>query len=161
MFLWSTYCPKIPHAIMATQAPKLLNAHRWYYTLCAHADDLIPVRLRCFFFFSCSMPMSAHDLLLTGASLCSTFQDVICATFMPTSPVFCQSPPWSASFLCKFTTPQGSRWDEGLSEGRVVNSCAVVSRDFEHMVSHPESGKSSTFSCLQFLPTYFMAGFRA
>lgn len=29
---------------------ELLNAHRWYYTLCTHADDLIPVRLRYFFF---------------------------------------------------------------------------------------------------------------
>ena len=38
---------------------------------------------------------------------------------------------------------------------------AVVSRDSQHMLSHPESGKSSTFSCLQFLPTHFMAGFRA
>lgn len=27
---------------------ELLNGHRWYYTLCTHADDLIPVRLRCF-----------------------------------------------------------------------------------------------------------------
>lgn len=29
---------------------ELLNARRWFYTLCTHADDLIPVRLRCSFF---------------------------------------------------------------------------------------------------------------
>lgn len=29
---------------------ELLNACRWFYTLCTHADDLIPVRLRYFFF---------------------------------------------------------------------------------------------------------------
>lgn len=39
---------------------ELLNAHRCYYTLCTHADDLIPVRLR-YFFFSCNMPVSAND----------------------------------------------------------------------------------------------------
>lgn len=32
---------------------ELLNGRRWYYTLCAHADDLIPVRLRCFFSAIC------------------------------------------------------------------------------------------------------------
>lgn len=95
---------------------ELLNGHRWYYTLCANADDLIPVRLWCFFF--CNMPMSADDLLLTSASLCSTFQDVICATFMPTSPslsISALSASSSARQL-KFTTPQSSRWDECLSE---------------------------------------------
>lgn len=30
---------------------ELLNGHRWHYTLCAHADDLIPVRLRVLSFF--------------------------------------------------------------------------------------------------------------
>ena len=96
---------------------ELLNGHRWYYTLRVHADDLIPVRLRCFFF--CNMPMSASDLPPASASVCSTFQDVICATFMPTRLSLSISilSASSSALQLKFVTSQSSRWDEGLSEG--------------------------------------------
>ena len=72
--------------------------------------------LGAFFFFSSSMPMSARDLQLTGASLRSTFQDVICATFMPTSASFVNLHPRVPVSSAEFTTPQSSRWDEGLSK---------------------------------------------
>lgn len=42
---------------------------------------------------------------------------------------------------------------------RVSKFFTAVSHDFEHMVSHPESGKSSAFRRSRLLPTYFMASF--
>ncbi len=137
---------------------ELLNSHRWYYTH-AHADDLILVRLRCF--FSRNMPMSANDLLLTNASLGYTFQDVIWATFMPTTRL-CQSLPW-------VPVPPHSSWSSWPFRVHTGTSAflreselfTMVSRDSKHMVSHPREWKNLHFSCSQFLPTYFMASFRA
>ena len=62
---------------------------------------------------------NANDLPLTSASVCFTFQDVMCATVMPTCPSL-SIPTLSASSFAlqlKFMTPQSSRWDEGRYEG--------------------------------------------
>ena len=74
---------------------ELLNAHRWYYTLCAHADDLIPVRLRCFFFFffSHNMPMSADDLQLQACVIVFHIPGCDPCYLHASQPVVCRSPP--------------------------------------------------------------------
>lgn len=52
---------------------ELLNGHRWYYTLCTHADDLIPVRLR---YFVLQYANVSTWFTAQSASLCFAFQDV-------------------------------------------------------------------------------------
>lgn len=120
----------------------LLNGHRWYYTLSAHADFLISVRLRCFFLL-CNMPMSASDSLLMSASLCPTFQDVICATFMPTS----RSLSISTLSASSSALHQSSGWDKGLSEGAWTHSLwSHVTLSIWKVTQRVE--KNSIFSCM-------------
>lgn len=139
---------------------ELLNAHRWYYTLCAHADDLIPVSLRCFFF--CHMPVSADDLLPTGASLCSAFQDVIRTTFMPASSSWSISTLGASSRRGSGRSSRPSRVHVGtrafLREGELF---AVVSRDCEHMVSNPRKWKKLHFQQLAAPSNLFYGQFQS
>ena len=147
---------------------ELLNAHRWYYTLCAHADDLIPVRLRCFFFFffSHNMPMSADDLQLQACVIVFHIPGCDPCYLHASQPVVCRSPPWVPVPLC---TPAGVRDPSRVHVGtrralfskREIELFAVVSRDSEHMVSHPREWKKLHFQSLAVPSNLFYGQFRS
>lgn len=141
---------------------ELLNAHRWYYTLCAHADDLIPVRLRCFF-FSHNMPMSADDLQLQACVIVFHIPGCDPRYLHASQPVDlhpeCQ---FLSALQLEFTTPQ----EFTLGRGgpffrREIELFAVVSRDSEHMVSHPREWKKLHFQSLAVPSNLFYGQFRS
>ena len=144
---------------------ELLNAHRWYYTLCAHADDLIPVRLRCFFF----LPQYANvSRWFTAPSVRHCVSHSRMWSELPSCQPArrCRSPPWVPVPLCtlqlEFTTPQ----EFTLGRGgpffrREFELFAVVSRDSEHMVSHPREWKKLHFQSLAVPSNLFYGQFRS
>lgn len=104
---------------------ELLNGHRWYYTLCAHVDFLIPVRLRSFF---CSAICQCQQMIY-----CSWMRHCVPHSRMSSALPLCQLT--DALFVhlhpeCQFSwsswPPQSSRWDKGLSEGEWTLRCGLM-----------------------------------
>lgn len=104
---------------------ELLNGHRWYYTLCTHADDLIPVRLR---YFVLQYANVSTWFTAQSASLCFAFQDVTgAALFLPTS-FFSPMGTGSSALQLKVHDPSEFRLGRGTFCGR-VKLFAAVSHD--------------------------------
>lgn len=96
--------------------------------------------------------MSASDSLFMSASLCSTFQDVICSTFMPTSRSLCISTlsASSSAVQLKFMTPSEFKLGQRPFWGSVnflLRSHVTLSI---WKITQGVEKKKSTFSCNSF-----------
>lgn len=140
---------------------ELLNARRWYYTLCTHADDLIPVRLRYFFSVICQcqqMINSSQVIHYVPHSRMWSVPRIVVPT-NPSSPVstLSASSPSTSRFWVHdpFGVHVGT-WSV-LRESKLFTP---VSHDFEHMVSHPREWKKLHFQMLAVPSNLFYGRFQ-
>lgn len=140
---------------------ELLNARRCCYTLCTHADDLIPVRLRYFFSVICQcqqMINSSQVIHYVPHSRMWSVPRIVVPT-NPSSPVStlnASSPSTSRFWVHDPFGVHVGTWSV-LRESKLFTP---VSHDFEHMVSHPRDWKKLHFQMLAVPSNLFYGWFQ-